>query len=108
EFRVADVTAGPLPRADLIFCRDCLVHLPFADVINAVAAFKKSASRYVLTTTFTAREANDDVAPGGWRPLNLERPPFAFPRPLRVITDACPVPGYADKSLGLWEVRQLP
>ena len=31
-FRCLDVTRGPLPRADAIFCRDCLVHLCHADV----------------------------------------------------------------------------
>jgi SAM-dependent methyltransferase len=108
EFLCLDITTDPLPRADLIFCRDALVHLPFADVFRAFARFRQSRSRYLLTTTFTGRPANEDVSPGGWRPLNLRKAPFHLPAPLATLSDGCPLPEYADKALGLWRVDQLP
>ena len=35
EFRELDLTAAPLPAADVLLCRDCLVHLSFADIQRA-------------------------------------------------------------------------
>src|SRR5262249_50405949 len=107
QFHLVDMTVGPLPSADLLFCRDCFVHLSFRDIFKALAQFRASGARYLLTTTFTARPGNEDIATGGWRPLNLERPPFNFPAPMRVLSDGFPRPEYADKMLALWPVAQL-
>ena len=45
EFRpqllLADITRDPLPRADAILCRDCLVHLSFANIAAAVDQFQR-------------------------------------------------------------------
>jgi hypothetical protein len=96
---------------DLILCRDCLVHLPLADAVNAVDNLRRSGSQYLLTTTFVNRDDNRDIpAAGGWRPLNLRRPPFNFPDPLLVLDERCTAGDgkYADKSLGLWLLASLP
>jgi hypothetical protein len=108
DFLVRDITADRLPRADLIFCRDCLVHFSFADIFRTLAAFRRSQSRYLLTTTFPGRTHNDNIATGAWRPINLECPPFCFPPPLTVVLDGCPLPDYADKSLALWRLKDCP
>jgi 2-polyprenyl-3-methyl-5-hydroxy-6-metoxy-1,4-benzoquinol methylase len=78
-----DITQDDLPRADLIVCRDCLVHFSDEDVWRALANLKRSGSKYLLTTTFTARAQNRDIETGLWRPLNLQIAPFNFPPPLR-------------------------
>lgn len=105
-----DLTSDALPRADVILCRDCLVHFSFHDVLRTLANFKRSGSRYLLTTTFPRRTANADIPTGGWRPINLELAPFHFPPPLRIINERCTEDGgsYADKSLGLWKFSDLP
>jgi hypothetical protein len=109
EFRVLDITKGRVPKVDVILCRDCLVHLSHRHAAAALRAFQKSGSRYLLTTTFTGPRENTDIQTGEWRPLNLERPPFSLPAPVRVLNE-----GYvgedgqfADKSLGLWELQGL-
>lgn len=107
-FRCLDITRGPLPRVDMIFCRDCLVHLCHVDALKALTVFKRSGSRYLATTTFPAQEANEDVATGGWRPLNLEKAPFFLPPPVRLVSDGCPIPEYTDKALGVWCLEHLP
>lgn len=108
EFRCLDLTADELPPADLVFCRDALVHLSYADIRKALARIVASGSTWLMTTTFAAVSANRDINTGDWRPLNLELPPFGFPPPELLLCEQCPEPGYADKSMGLWRVSVLP
>ncbi|HZF07672.1 MAG TPA: class I SAM-dependent methyltransferase [Thermoanaerobaculia bacterium] len=110
RFVALDITRDCLPRMDLIFARDCLVHLKNAQIFAALRNFRRSGSRYLLTTTFTGEHPNADVPLGGWRPLNLERPPFSLPPPLRLVSEKRTVEDgrYIDKSLGLWGIEQLP
>lgn len=110
EFRVLDITRDLLPTVDLIFCRDCLVHLPYAAIFSAIKNFKRSGSKYLLTTTFTARPENHDIPAGFWRPLNLQAAPFNFPAPEKLIDERCTEDGgkYPDKSMGLWKIENLP
>ena len=105
-----DIVTSVPPRADLVLCRDLLVHLPYCDIMRAMDNIRRSGAIWLLTTTFCDRSANADIEDGDWRPLNLELPPFAFPPPHRLINERCSEKDgvYADKSLGLWRVDQLP
>jgi len=109
RFVPLDLTCDPLADADLILCRDCLVHLSFCNIEAALRNMKTCDARFLLTTTFPELEKNADIADGDWRPLNLERPPFSFPPPLRLIAEGCTECGgaYDDKSLGLWRLEDL-
>jgi hypothetical protein len=104
QFASLDIIRDPIPRADLILCRDCLVHLKNRQVVAALRNFQRSGSRYLLATTFTGDRPNQDVPLGGWRPLNLEKVPFGLGPPLRLLRESISVedPRYVDKSLGLW------
>jgi hypothetical protein len=108
-FRRLDLLSEPLPRADLILCRDALVHFSFRDVRRALAAFRQSGSTWLLATTFPALAENRDIVTGEWRPLRLDLPPFHLPPPLRLLDEGFTGDGgrYADKSLGLWRLRDL-
>ena len=110
RFRVGDLTRDPLPRVDLILCRDCLVHLSFANIARAITQFRDSGSRYLLTTTFPALDHNADCEDGDWRGLNLERAPYGWPAPLALIDERCDEGdgGWSDKSLGLWSLADVP
>ncbi len=109
EFFKLDVTTDDLPRADLILCRDCLVHFSFKDIAAALKNFKKSRSPYLLTTTFTRTGKNEDIVTGDWRPLNLQLSPFNFPEPLKLINENIKYGNgiYADKSLGMWKLEDI-
>lgn len=104
QFRVIDLLCDALPQADLLLCRDCLVHLPLRDAVTALRAIATADVDYVLLTTFPERSENDDIALGKWRPLNLERAPFNLPAPRRLLLESCTEKNgrYADKALGLW------
>lgn len=107
QFVSLDIIRDRLPRADLVLCRDCLVHLKTRQISAALRNFRRSGFRYLLATTFTGNHPNQDVALGGWRPLNLERKPFNLGPPLRLISERESVedPRYPDKSLGLWALQ---
>ena len=98
-----------LPKVDLVFCRDCLVHFSFRDSFAALRNICESGSTYLLTTTFTSHRRNHNIPTGSWHPLNLEYPPFSFPPPLKLINEECTQSDgtYMDKSLGLWNVADI-
>jgi hypothetical protein len=110
QFVRLDLTADPLPPSDLVLCRDCLVHLSFANVLRALANVRQSGAHYLLTTTFLEHVDNADIEDGDWRMLNLQQPPFSLPPPEAILLEGC-LEGdgaYADKALGLWRADQLP
>lgn len=109
-FSCLDICRSPLPKMDLIFCRDVLVHLDYENSLAALKNFKSSGAKYLLTTTFTDREGNVDLKNEMiWRTLNLEKGPFDFPRPVYLLNEECTEGdgNYADKSLGLWLLEDL-
>lgn len=109
-FLQLDLLKDELGAYDMIFCRDCLVHLSFEDIRKAIKNIKKSGSKYLMTTTFPDQKVNEDIITGGWRPLNLEKVPFDFPKPLYVLNEKCTEMNgaFADKSLSVWEIADLP
>lgn len=110
EFLCLDLIEDPLPAADVVLCRDCLVHLNFRQAKGVLRNFRRSGCKYILTTTFTGRTANVDlVGDDVWRTLNLQLAPFIFPQPLVLINEHCTEHGgaYADKCLGLWLLDDL-
>ena len=110
RFLVADITRDALPRADLILCRDCLVHLSFQNIARAIARFRESGAQFLLATTFPEVEDNRDCEDGDWRALDMTKAPFDWPAPLELIDERCEEGdgGWRDKSLGLWRLDALP
>ncbi|TQF26207.1 hypothetical protein UNPF46_34805 [Bradyrhizobium sp. UNPF46] len=110
RFLVADITRDALPRADLILCRDCLVHLSFQNIARAVARFRESGAQFLLVTTFPEWEDNRDCEDGDWRALNMMKAPFGWPAPRELLDERCEEGegGWRDKSLGLWRLDDLP
>lgn len=109
EFLRLDITKDRLPAADLILCRDCLVHLSNADIRAALGNIAASEIRWVLTTTFPAEPDNVDIVTGDWRPIDLTKPPFDLPSPVELLNEGCTehAGAFADKSLGLWTVPSV-
>ena len=110
EFVKLDLARDAIPEVDIIFCRDCLVHLSSSEILDAIRNIVRSGSRYLVTTTFAECQENAEILTGEWRPLNLEKAPFHFPAPLRLIDEECSEYGgrYADKNLGVWRIADLP
>jgi SAM-dependent methyltransferase len=109
DFICLDLSKDQLPEVDLIFSRDCLVHLSYRDAARMLNNFKASGARYLLTTTFPDRSSNIDLGDGFWRPLNMELPPFNFPPPIELINEGCTEGHnqFTDKSIGLWRLKDI-
>ena len=108
DIRHFDICADAFPKADVWHCRDCLFHLPFRDIRQAFERFAESSIPYALLTTHKARllHRNLDVAVGGFRYLDLERPPFLLPKPILYLKDfriGLDFPRY----VGVWQRDQI-
>jgi SAM-dependent methyltransferase len=101
RFIVLDVINDPLPRSDLILCRDCLNHLSIDEVIRALGNIRASDSQYAVLTQYPMTKVNR-AQTSGWdyRPLNLEQPPFSWPPPIETWAE----PGEPGKTLALWRI----
>lgn len=109
EYLLADIVGDALPRCDAVLCRDCLVHLSFANIFRAVANFRRSGATWLIATTFPDWQLNRDCEDGDWRALNFERAPFCWGAPVELVNENCLEAGggWRDKSLGVWRLADL-
>ncbi len=91
EFYVADATRDPLPAADLLLCKEVLQHLPNSDVLRFLAnacqvyplivvcddiwigpssRWRRGARQVLNRFVSPPVRANQDIEPGGYRPLD--------------------------------------
>jgi hypothetical protein len=105
SFRQLDVTCDPLPRADLVLCRDCLMHLSNAHVSAAIENVVRSGSTWVALTSFHNSGRNRDTVTGGFRALNLCQPPFNLPPPAISMDEQWPPS--SNKFLDFWKTEVL-
>ncbi len=111
-FHTIDLTKGTIPKVDLIFTRDCFIHLSYRNIYRVLRNYKLSGTHYLLTNTYnrpTRKNVNVDGFYLYGRMLNLEKFPFYFSKPLEIIVEGCTENdgSNADKSLGLWEIEKL-
>jgi len=107
EFRHLNLIENVIERVDLIMCRDMLAHLTYDQIFTVLKNFKQSGSKYLLVTTGLTTTVNFDITTGECRRLNLELPPFNFPKPIALIVEDAPFTFEAGKHLGLWRLEDL-
>jgi len=112
-FHSIDLIKGPVPKVDLIFTRDCFIHLSYRNIYSILRNYQLSGTRYLLTNTYTKPYRKNVNVEGFYlwgRMLNMEKFPFYFPKPIEIIVEGCTENEgvNADKSLGLWEINKLP
>lgn len=110
RFICLDIMNDELPEADMWLCRDCLRHLSNSDIFKVISNLLNSDIKYFLASTALTIKKNQDILTGGARNLNLELPPFSFPKPILYIDDW--IEGAVGRStyeqhLALWEKSQL-
>lgn len=104
KFIVLDITAGPVPYADLVLCKDCFIHLRNQDVKKVISNFKNSGSKYMLASTYPVN-SNKVILTGHYRPVNLQKPPFNLPEPIQMIRDF--TGDGTEKYLALWDLETV-
>ncbi|MBR0739662.1 class I SAM-dependent methyltransferase [Bradyrhizobium liaoningense] len=103
-FREIDLCSDALPKADLLLCRDCLIHLSEDMIFRALENLKKSDITYLLTTTYPKGQ-NRSIQTGDFFTVNLCAAPYNFPAPIRVLEDWAP--SFDRRQLALWKVEDL-
>lgn len=104
RFAVLNAVSDPLPRADVVLCREVVFHLSFADARALLRNLLTSGCRWVMLTTDSATRFNADIETGGARILNLEIAPFRLGTPHDAIIENESYPG---RRIGLWSADQL-
>jgi hypothetical protein len=101
DFKILDLTSDKLPDADLLFCRDCLLHLSFEDINKVFANISNSNIKYVLMSNwFEDSENQKDIKTGQARYINFLESPFNFKNPIGSIVDY--VEGFPRREMLLW------
>lgn len=91
-----DIIEAFMPKADLMLCRDFLQHIRNEDIERVLA---KVNAEYFLATNHEVPVNRDLKRRGGFRPVNLCRPPFALPVPEFSIEDG------VGRKLSLWRMN---
>ena len=108
QFLHLDITKDTLPEADAILCRDCLIHLSYTHIFQAIANFKRTGAKYLLATQCPGVTENTDIVTGSFRPLNLTLEPFLYPSPIEAIHEDGRSGNESLRLLGLWNLQDLP
>lgn len=112
HFHQLDITKGPIPAVDLVFTRDCFIHLSYINIYRALRNYKKAGVKYLLTNTYTNPERENVNVDGFFlwgRALNMEKPPFSFGKPLHLVIEGCTEKdgAFSDKSLAVWKLGDI-
>ena len=108
QFICLDIINDPLPAADALLSRECLVHLDYQRISKAIANIKRSGIPLLLTTSHCKHTENADKLTGQHRLLNFEQAPFNWPEPIDAIIEDVPsTKRDSGKILGLWRVEDI-
>ncbi len=100
RFEVVDPEKWIMPQVDLVICKDVLQHLSNQEALSLVRRFEASA-RWVLYCNDVPRPTdpvNEDTVRGGFRRIDLSKPPFLVPG--RYVFDFSTEPD--GKAVFLW------
>jgi len=94
SFATGSILKSDIPRSDLVIARDVLFHMCNDHIVAALASFKASGSRLLVATTHPTLVINQDLPATserylgfeaqpvqplwGFRPVNLDLPPFSL------------------------------
>ena len=91
QFIEIDIIKDKLPSADIILCRDCLIHFSYDNIKKFFNNFINSEINYILVTSYETNKnnlaQNYEINDGDFRPLFLMKHPFNLPTPLAKISD---------------------
>ncbi|MEL6798791.1 MAG: class I SAM-dependent methyltransferase [Pseudomonadota bacterium] len=119
RFQRIDLANDPLPRADMIMVRECLIHLTDPVRWQVLENIARSDISYLLLTIDLVDENLPLDRDGDHQNFNPMLAPFHFPTPVAVIPETADdldlaVLGAADagpwkraRAMGLWSAAQI-
>jgi len=109
KFIELNIIQDQLPTVDLVFVRDCLVHLEEQQIIDSIKNVINSGSVYFASTTYPKiAENHKPINKDRWRQLNLTLPPFSLPEPIKYLDDSYSnISLDVDKCIGVWKIDDL-
>jgi SAM-dependent methyltransferase len=78
HFQQIDILKDPLPPADLLICKDVLMHLTNDDIVDFLER-NKQYKHYLFTNNVdfeSSSNMNKDIMRGDFRPLDITKEPF--------------------------------
>lgn len=101
-FLLLDITKDSIPDADLLFCRDCLLHLSNDDIIKTFYNIFLSNVKYVMISNWIDDFDNfKNIQTGKHRYLNFLKSPYNFSLPIDRIEDY--IKGFPKREMILLE-----
>lgn len=105
KFEHLNVIDKEINEFDMVICKDVLFHLSFKDALLTIDNFKKSRSKYLISTTFYDY-VNTNINSGNWRPINLQTEPFLLGDPILLWKNIeNKTEGWVSKSIGVWKIN---
>lgn len=110
HFALGDITSDPLPAADMLMVRDCLVHLTFEMRWAFFDNFLASDIPWLLVTSWVRPENRWVYKNGGEKSFNMQAEPFSFGPPVEFILETADTLPEGEESnlesnhrgMGLW------
>jgi len=103
NFKNMNMITDILPQSDLVFSRDIFIHLSNYNIKKFIKNCINSGCIYLMSSTYININENVELCGVlGWRLLNLEKSPFNFPKPLKIITEPD-----GNKSMGIWKFSDI-
>lgn len=92
------------PKSDLIICRDFLFHISFEQAKIVLENFRKSGSKYLISTSFDLNKNSDLTKEQkeygwGWRKIDLHKYPYLLGEELEYVVEK----GMENRTQSLWE-----
>jgi hypothetical protein len=106
EFIQFNLVSDSMPDVDLLFCRDCLLHLTLADIDKVFENFCRSNIKYILTSNWLEKTKNhNDIKTGKHRFINFLEDPYNFNQPIDFLIDY--IPRHTKRHLMLWDKKTI-
>ncbi|GLK68299.1 class I SAM-dependent methyltransferase [Hansschlegelia plantiphila] len=105
RFISGDASTTPLPKADMLLCRDLMRHIKLEASLDVLRNFVRSGTPWLLATSYVVRHNADIEKNFGSRPINLMIEPFFLPKPRLKIYDS--IEGFRKRYLCLWSREEV-
>lgn len=106
DLREFDLCKNEFPDVTVWHCRDAFLHMSFADIWAVLERAANSSIQFAMLTTYRARLLrNLDIRTGGWRYIDLERPPFNLPPAMEYLDDS--QPRDFPRAVGVWRIESI-